>query len=289
MCKVVEGQRRMVTGMSRSERHERGGWGWRRAVVLLGWVFLSVAIVLLPDRMVLPGAPEGWAFADLRRVEVVVEDAVLVGRHWEGGRRDADGPLVLVFGGNAMNAVSFGGMIAQMLPDYEVVAVNYRGYGDSTGTPRLARFDADTLAVYDALPSSRPVVVVGASIGSAAAAHLLAQRPVQGAVLITPFDDLRAVARDHVGVAAWLLRTNLVPAQDLESTTRPVVLLSASLDTLFGPDRIAAVRAAARTQVQDVVIEGAGHNSLYGHADFPEALRAAVVDVVRGADGGDER
>lgn len=266
---------------------QRPRWPWMRTGLSVVSVFLSMVVVgmWLPDRVVFPGAPlvDPVLLVSSTRVEVPVDGALLVGRHWQDADRDPDAPLVLVFGGNGMNAEDFGGVIASILVGQEVMAVNYRGYGSSSGRAGLVTFESDALAVYDAVPPGRRVVVVGASIGSAAGAHLLVERPVEGAVLITPFDDLRAVVREHAGWAAFLVRNPLEPADDLAKASRPVALISAPLDTLFGPDRLEGVRKAARSVVSDVSLEGAGHNSVYSHPDFAKALQSAVDAVAPGS------
>jgi pimeloyl-ACP methyl ester carboxylesterase len=62
-----------------------------------------------------------------------------------------------------------------MRQGYHVVLWNYRGYGESTGTPSISRSQEDALAVYHFYRSKgyQIEVVHGYSIGGAAAVGLM--------------------------------------------------------------------------------------------------------------------
>jgi len=236
----------------------------------------------LPERLVFPAHLVGTgARAEVpgtQRFRVDVPGARLEGLQWRGKGRLPDKPLVLAFGGNAMDAADFGGWLAQVLPRHEVVAVNYRGYGASTGRARTGVLEADALAVRDALPKGRPVVVVGASIGSAAAAHVVAQRG-DGAVLITPFDRLGAVFDARVPGSGFWLDRDLSPGADLAKGRGPVFVITAQHDEIFGPRQAAALEARAQGVVEAVVLPGTGHSSIYAHPGINDLLARAVEAV----------
>jgi uncharacterized protein len=58
----------------------------------------------------------------------------------------------------------------------------------------------DALAIHDHLVATRApdrIVAVGLSLGAGPAAHLAHERPIAGLILVTPFDSLKALAREH--------------------------------------------------------------------------------------------
>src|SRR5688572_30590315 len=112
--------------------------------------------------------------------------------------RSGKATLVLGFAGNAWNSQDAAAYLHDLYPQADVVAFHYRGYRPSTGTPSADALLADAPLVHDfAVSRVRPerVVAVGFSIGSGVAAGLAAQRTVDGLILVTPFDCLKAVAR----------------------------------------------------------------------------------------------
>ena len=122
----------------------------------------------------------------------------LVGVRFPG--TGADGaPSLLGFGGNAWNAETMVLMLHRLFPDRSVVGFHYRGYTPSSGNPSAQALLSDSLVVFDHLRhthATEPIIAVGFSIGSGVAAYVARHRPVEGLILVTPFDSLEALARD---------------------------------------------------------------------------------------------
>jgi hypothetical protein len=83
------------------------------------------------------------------------------------------------------------------------------------------------------------VIAVGFSIGCGIAAHLAAERTLAGLVLVTPFDSLAALARDHYPWAPvkLLLRHRIETAELLRRANAPTAVITAERDTIV-PDRL---------------------------------------------------
>jgi len=75
-----------------------------------------------------------------------------------------------------------------------VMAIDYRGYGGSTGTPSEFGLRADARAAFDfmhdAAPASR-IAVFGESLGTGIAVALASERPVAGILLNAPYASVR--------------------------------------------------------------------------------------------------
>ena len=98
---------------------------------------------------------------------------------------------VLRFYGNADRADRWVAAEADMWNEraVEIWGMNYPGFGGSTGPARLKRIAPAAMAAFDALQheaGNRPIVLFGASIGSAPALHIAAHRPVAGLILHNP-------------------------------------------------------------------------------------------------------
>src|SRR5207253_11520126 len=103
-------------------------------------------------------------------------------------------PTVIYFGGNA-EEVSWTLADAQWPREWTIAGVNYRGYGESEGTPGEPELTADASAIYDAVMLRQDIdrtriVVFGRSLGTALAVYLAAARSVAGAVVVSPYDSL---------------------------------------------------------------------------------------------------
>jgi pimeloyl-ACP methyl ester carboxylesterase len=194
------------------------------------------------------------------------------------------GTLILGFGGNAWNAETAAAYLHDLYPEADVVAFHYRGYRPSTGKPAARALLDDAPRICDlAVKRVRPrrTVAVGFSVGSGVAASLAARRPLDGLILVTPFDSLEAVAAGQFKwlPVRWLFRHEMAPAQWLRGSTVPTALIAGGRDTLIPAARTEGPRRAAGSVVYDRIVSGAGHNDIYDRPEFRAAMREALARV----------
>jgi pimeloyl-ACP methyl ester carboxylesterase len=196
---------------------------------------------------------------------------------------------VLYFGGNGFRISQMGRQAAgTLLPlGVNVVLVDHRGYGRSTGTPSTIRqLQADAVAAYDyvaALPGigGAPIIVHGQSMGSFMAGEVAAERAVGGLVLessaTTAAEWLRAVnprpwyARPFVRME---ISESMRGAGNLERVRRsraPLLVLVGERDEITPPAlsrRLYQQAATPDSLKRYHVLAGAGHNNVPAHPDF---------------------
>ena len=194
---------------------------------------------------------------------------------------DGSSTLLLGFGGNAWNGQDVAEYLHELYPRQDVVAFHYRGYPPSTGEPSAEALIADAPRVYDAAVARtkpRRVIAVGFSIGTGVAAQLSAQRRLDGLVLVTPFDSLKAVAQS---LYPWLpigplFAHEIDAAEPLSEQTSPVAIVAAQNDEIVVTERTDALRKRVSNLVFDRTIPGAGHNDIYSRSDFHDAMQEAL-------------
>lgn len=278
-----------------------GMWLFQLLVILVV-VYVAIVAVMyaVQTRMLFPTGMATASGRGLPASAVRLEVATPDGEHLRGvlvppARHPAGDRLVILgFGGNAWNADDMAAYLHGLFPAASVVAFHYRGYAPSTGKPGAAALLADAPLVYDHVlekAGKAPVVVVGFSIGASVAAHLASRRPVAGLVLVSPFDSLEALARDHYPWApvGWLLRHRLSTVGSVRGVTAPTALIAAGRDTIVPPRRTEAVRQAIPRLVLDRTIARAGHNDLYDDRDFRAAMVAALARIDLARRGGKRR
>jgi hypothetical protein len=194
------------------------------------------------------------------------------------------GTLILGFGGNAWNAETAGAYLHSLFPEADVVVFHYRGYRPSTGSPGAKAMLDDAPRIHDlAVSRLRPArtVAIGLSVGSGVAAGLASSRPLDGLILVTPFDSLGKVAAGHYPwlPVRWLFRHEMKPAQWLSASQVPTAIVAAERDSLIVAARTEGLRRAAGRLVFDRTIPGAGHNDIYDRPEFRAAMREALVRV----------
>ena len=200
-------------------------------------------------------------------------------RH-QGNRRI----LILGFGGNAWNGSDVAAFLHGIYPDAQVVVFHYRGYRPSAGTPSAEALLADAPVVRDfAVELVKPdvTVAVGFSIGSGVAARLARDSMVDGAILVTPFDSLKAAASDlYPWVPVGLFFEHEIDAASfLSDADVPVAILAGERDSLIRPARTDGLRARTKNLAFDRTIAGAGHNDIYERPEFAAAMREALKAI----------
>ena len=259
--------------------------------LLLIPVFLYFALLLLiftfQARLLFPAGSVGGAGplpAGAERLSLDTADGDrLHGIHLKPAVA-ASGTLILGFGGNGWNAETAAAYLHGLFPDADVVAFHYRGYRPSGGAPTARALVEDAPLVHDlAVARLRPTrtVAVGLSIGSGVAASLATRRPLDGLILVTPFDSLAKVAAGQFPwlPVRWLFRHEMKPAEWLRGSAVPTAIVAAQGDSLIPPARTEGLRRATGRLVFDRTVPGAGHNDIYDRPDFRAAMREALAKV----------
>ncbi len=146
-------------------------------------------------------------------------------------------PGVLYFGGRSEEVSWVVRDAGRMFPGMTVLAMNYRGYGGSSGTPgeRELLDDANMLwqwlAGHYRVDGSR-MAVVGRSLGSGVAVQVAAQHAVSSLVLVTPYDSIVSLARRRFRAMPvdWLLRHRFESTRFAAQLQTRVLVLRAEED-----------------------------------------------------------
>ncbi len=192
---------------------------------------------------------------------------------------------ILYFGGNAEDVAYNLASFTAAFPAHSLYLVNYRGYGGSTGEPSESGLLSDAVEVFDHVHASHPeIAVVGRSLGSGVAVHVASIRDVSRLVLVTPFDSLVNVAREHFRYfpVSWLMRDRYDSAARAASIRAPVLIVMAGADEIISRARSDALVAAfepARATV--TVLDGVGHNGIDAHPQYLESV-AEFLDADHG-------
>ena len=233
----------------------------------------------VPDPGPLAAGAEKWS--------VKSEDgATLVGVHMPPDRISGSRTLILGFGGNGWNAQDVAEYLHELYSAEDVVAFHYRGYRPSTGSPSADALIADAPLAYDlAVERLKPqrVVAVGFSIGSGIAAQLASRRKLDGLILVTPFDSLKAVAQS---MYPWLpvgafFEHEIDAVTPLRKSEVPTAIVEAGRDEIVPHARTQALRSQVPKLAYDRVIDRAGHNDIYARSEFQAAMNEALQAVSR--------
>ncbi len=212
---------------------------------------------------------------------------------WSLRHAVANSPAVVFFHGNGENieTVRLSGLFDELaVLGAHVLAVEYPGYGRSTGEPSesslVAAGEAGLAWIVERYPESKKIVL-GWSLGAAVAIQTAANRTadVDGLVLMSAWADLRSVAAIHY--PSWLVGMGLEDKYDSVAAAAkvraPVLTVHGAADQIIPVEQGRRLHEALESSAQQqgsealprfVGVAGAGHNDLLARPEVWQELRA---------------
>jgi len=261
-------------------------------IIVIGvaaWAIVVAWVWLTQDRLVYfpqvgrgnPATPAAarLPFEDLR---LRTEDGETLAAWWVPAATEKPRGAVLLLHGNA-------GSIADRiiyLPHftamgYGVLLVDYRGYGQSSGTPSEAGTYADACAAWRWLNergfAAGDIVLVGESLGGAVAAELAARMQPRALLLLSTFtsvNDLGGELYPWLPVR-WISRFRYDTLQGVKDYRGPVLVVHSRDDEIVPFAHAQRLHAAAGARGRLLEMRG-GHNDafVFGTAEQVAAVAA---------------
>lgn len=252
-------------------------WGIAGSVLKLGAgaAVVLLALFFLQDGLIFHPPPKGRAPSGAESVFIEAEDGTRL-HAWQV-KAAPGAPLVLYFGGNAEDVSWMVEEAARRAPGAAWLLVDYRGYGSSEGSPSEKNLVADGLRWYDHAARSNPSIhVFGRSLGSGVAVQLAAARPVEGVILVAPFDSLVELGRHHYPFlpVRWMLKHRFDSLRHAPSVAAPLLCLVAERDEVIPIVHSQRLYDAWKGPKRWVALPGAGHNSTDDAPQFWSAIRS---------------
>jgi fermentation-respiration switch protein FrsA (DUF1100 family) len=236
--------------------------------LFLGWAGCGAA-----DRWFFrPDREDHGALADLGPLEHVTF-AAPGGPRLHGVWLPATAPVLgtVVYCHGTVANLTWHAQFVRWLParGFQVLLFDYRGYGDSEGSPDRPGAVSDAVAAIDFALQRDPgrTVLFGHSLGGALGLLAAAQRPAVRAVLAeSTFGSWRAAARSIVPalgfLVPWAVSSEFEPLSVLDRIPpRPLLVIHGSDDRIMPPDRGRELFDAAREPKQWYLAVGCGHET----------------------------
>lgn len=220
-------------------------------------------------------APSAENRDNLQEVRIPVADGIAVGARFH--LADAGGPTLLFFHGNGEIVADYED-IAPLFNRHGIsfLAVDYRGYGISDGTPTVSAMMADCHRIFDFIEKwkkgkgfSGPMIVMGRSLGSASALELAASHRdrVDGLIIESGFawagPLLRRLGVDTEGIG-FDESAGFANVDKIESFDKPTAIIHAEFDHIIPfSDGKALYDASPADQKTLVTIFRANHNDIF--------------------------
>lgn len=259
--------------------------------VALGLVLVGALLRIFENRFIYfpPRFPDGFAPPEnygLRAEEVWIttQDGVRLNA-WFVPAESAK--VILVFHGNAENiGHGLGRLKVLSRLGVNLLALDYRGYGKSEGSPDESGVYRDADAAYRYAVEARrfrpqDVVVYGQSLGGAVAIDLAARHESGGLIVESSFTSAREMARRtfRIPFFEYLPKSRFDSVTKITRVRTPVLIVHGNRDTVIPFAMGEALYRAAPEPKTFLPVEGAGHDDVFiaGGAPYVEALKKLVA------------
>jgi uncharacterized protein len=247
---------------------------------LCGWFWLNQRDFLY-ERGGTVATPAAVGLANVAVVRIVTEDGQHIVGWWLPPACPGHG-VVLYLRGTPGTLADYAPYI---MPDLAaaglgVLAIDYRGFGGSTGTPSEAGISQDTSAAFDFIRERAPqskIAVFGQSFGTGPAVELAARRPVAGVLLNAPYASFVRLFEQKAPPILpyrWLLTERYDAAAAIGRVTAPVMILHGTADATIPVAEARRLFAAAHQPKTMIEVEGAGHVEAWQGDAKAAALKA---------------
>jgi alpha-beta hydrolase superfamily lysophospholipase len=279
--------------------------------VVLVWIGVSTAVAYRlthrsKPRFEPPAPTTRWPRLESHRLST--RDGHEIGAWFVEGQPDAPGVLILHGnGGSRSSSLRYAEFLEK--EGFAVLMISLRAHGDSTGDYNDIGYSAkaDVVAAVDFLEArrpGRPIVVLGTSMGAAAAIFASGElnHRVAGYTLVSPYRDIKTAVWNRtdtylpVGLswAAYaglrLVAPIVLPHLDAISPLEairgipddvPVLIVAGDADRLARLDEARDLLAQVGSHGQLVTFPNAGHRGLFDTA--PDRFTRTVVSFCREA------
>jgi len=231
--------------------------------------------------------PEQYALR-AEPLEISTPDRLRLRGWWIRGERKT---VLLYFHGNGGN-ISHRLERARLLVDalgIDLFLVDYRGYGQSDGSPGETGLYTDGAAIYAAARergfSPDQIVFFGESLGCAVAVETALSHPGRAIILEAPFLSIPAMAKAvYPFLPRFLVRTRFDNGSKVSRLALPKLIAVPEKDNVVPPSQGYRLYELAASPKELYVIRGAAHNNTYivGGAEYLDVwkrfLKSSVAD-----------
>lgn len=236
-------------------------------ILLVAYVAMCGLVMFLQDHLVFFPTRGGRVTGPGVDIQLRAADGTrLHARYVE--RQGAD-RLLLYFHGNAGNLADRSDLL-EIFGDFgtHVLALEYRGYGQSEGEPSERGIYQDAMAAYEwavARVQPRNVILFGESLGGGPACELASKREVGGLILLSTFTSIADMAARQFPwlPVRWMVRTKFDNAAKIGKVSAPKLFVHSKTDEVVPFDMSERLFEAASQPKMSLWLDKGGHNETF--------------------------
>ena len=241
-------------------------------VIAVGYI-ATAAFLYLNQRKFLYFPQAGVLQTGEQQVEIRNGDITL--RGWVVNENKPN--AIIYFGGNGERPEASIVDFKELFSTHSIYFINYRGYGESDGSPTETGLYDDAMAIYDYVaPDHNHIIVIGRSLGTGVATYLATQRDIHRLVLVEPYDCLVNIAQATYPIFPMqlMMKDKYNSVERAPEITAPTLIIKAENDQIIpGTSTDNLIAQFNRDILETATIPEATHNNIQNYTQYYMLLR----------------
>jgi uncharacterized protein len=241
-------------------------------IILPGILFIALSILYSQqERLIFMPYPlaSNYAYSfpfEFQELNWEIEEGVTINAlHFKS--KESKG-VVLYFHGNGGNLAGWGGIAEDFLSrKHDLIIIDYRGYGKSTGKIRSEEdLLKDATYAYEYTKSLYPesqITLYGRSLGSGLAVYLAREKNPKRLILETPYNNLADVAKYHYPyIPSFFIKYKLDSENSIGFVKCPIYIFHGTVDVVIPLEYARKLESRIKGNYKFFLISEAGHNDV---------------------------
>ena len=192
--------------------------------------------------------------------------------------------LILYFHGNSRSIKGWAKYAKDFYRySYDVVLVDYRGFGKSTGRKSERAMLGDMQLVYDTLAvqyHEHHILVYGRSLGSGFATKIASENSPRYLILDAPYYSFTRVVQRYIPIlpVRYILRYKLRTDKWIRKVNCHTYILHGTKDWLIPIKQSEELQKLNPAKITLIEIEGGGHNNLSSFPEYHNFIRDILAE-----------
>ncbi|MGB5205653.1 alpha/beta hydrolase [Eudoraea sp.] len=262
-------------------------WGYIVVLLILAYIVISALVYLLQDYLMFKPEklPKDFLFQyehqEIEEYNVETRDGAII----NGLRFKAQQPKGIVFylKGNSKSIKGWGKFAVDFTRHgYDVLMVDYRGFGKSTGRRTQKAIKRDMQVIYNKIKENvdeKYIILYGRSLGSGFAAKLASMNNPRMLILDAPYYSLSKVAKKYIPFMplSILLKFPMPTYKWLQYVNCPIHIIHGTDDKLIPYKTSVKLSKIKPTTTTLYTVIGGGHKNLNTFESYHKMLSEIIT------------
>ena len=225
---------------------------------------------------------------EFQEITIKNEEVNLSGWFWNLQNAEGPAPLVIFFTGNAQNSSNTmyyyyeSGKMKDVFGGYNLMIVDYPGYGMSKGKPSDDSMFVASNYVFEHAANMPKVdqdkiVIMGYSIGTGVATYCASKNAASGLILVAPYDKALSLYNDSVnsfyGPMESLAKYRFDSVSYAKDVQEPTLIFTSKADEVINYKHSLNLAEKFSELKNIVILEGVDHNGYFSRKEVLEGIR----------------